>query len=135
MTLKNFRLAASALIVFNIIGTVVTWTAHLVKPGTSNAHAILNGTEFTGPLLFITLWIVFVLMTLIRGRAATVGAILMTLFALGYAIGETSQLFTGNVGLSSAKWHFVEAASVVGLAIAATTVILGIGQLVTSRKR
>ena len=57
MTTGRFRAAAAALITFNLAGTVLTWTAHLSKPGTSNAHAILNGTEFTGPLFFIAVWI------------------------------------------------------------------------------
>jgi hypothetical protein len=133
MTLKNFRIAAATLIVFNVIGTVVTWTQHLVKPGTSNAHAILNGTEFTGPLLFIALWTVFVSMTLTASRVRSAGAILMTLFALIYTIGNTAELFKRNVGLSSNKWHFVLAAAGFGLVISVTTVILGIGYLVKSR--
>jgi hypothetical protein len=108
-------------------------TAPLVKPGTSNAHAFLNGTEFTGPLVFITLWVIFVLMTLKAGRVRVAGAILMTLFALIYTIGNTAELFKSNVGLSSSKWDFVLAATGVGLVISVTTVVLGIGYLAKSR--
>jgi hypothetical protein len=134
MTINNFRIAASVLIVFNLVGTVVTWTANLVAPGTSKTDAILNGTEFTGPLLFIALWIVFVLMTLIRGVAAKIGVALMTIFALIFTVGETSELFKANVGVGTDQWTFVLAASVVGLVLGATTAVLGIGYLVKSRK-
>ena len=135
MTLTNFRIVAVMLIIFSLIGTIVTWTAHLVKPGTPNTEAILSGTEFTAPLVFIASWMVFVLMTRIRGMVGTVGMVLMTLAALVFAIGETTELFKSNIGLNSAKWTFVLAASVVGLAIAVITVVLGIGYLVKSRKR
>lgn len=57
MILRNFRVAAAVLILFNLIGTVITWTAHLVKPGTANTAAVLSGTEFTGPLVFLALWV------------------------------------------------------------------------------
>jgi hypothetical protein len=134
MTLKNFRVTASVMIIFNVIGTILTWTAHLVKPGTANSHAIYAGTEFTGPVLFIALWIVFVLMTLSKDSVSKIGAVLMTIFALVYGTGETAELFKSNVGLSSAKWNLIIAASCVGLAIAAITAILGIGHLVRSRK-
>jgi hypothetical protein len=137
MTLKNFRAAAEVLIVFNLIGTVVSWTAHLVKPGTSNVHALYAGTEFTSPVIFTAFWIVFVLMMLragVFGTVRTVGAILMTLSALIFLIGETSELFKSNVGISSGKWDFVKAASGVGVIIALVTVILGVGYLVTSRR-
>ena len=133
MTLKHFRIAAAALIVFNVVGTAVTWTEHLVKPGTGDAHAIFNGTEFTGPLIFIALWTLFVVMTLNEGRVRFAGAILMTLFALVYTIGNTTELFKSNVGLGSSKWHFVLAAAGLGLVISVPTVILGIGYLVKSR--
>jgi hypothetical protein len=59
MTSSRFQLAAITLIAFNIVGTVMIWTMHLSKPGTSNAYAILNGTEFTGPIFFIVAWAVF----------------------------------------------------------------------------
>ena len=133
LTLGNFRLGASVLIVFNLIGTVVTWTDHLVKPGTANGHAFIAGTEFTSPVLFTVLWIVFVVMTLRKSAIGRVGAILMTVSALVFLIGESSELFKSNVGLSSGKWDFVLGASAVGIVLAVATVILGIGHLVRSR--
>jgi len=134
VTLKRFRVAASVLIIFNVIGTVVTWTEHLVKPGTSHAHAIFAGTEFTGPLLFIGLWIVFVLLTLAQGKPRIIGVALMAVFAAVFTSGEISELFKRNVGISTGKWHFVLGACVVGIPIALATLICGIGYLVTSRK-
>jgi hypothetical protein len=62
MALNRLRTATAALILFNVVGTIVTWTTHLTKPGMSNAHAILSGTEFTAPLIFIALWIGLVAM-------------------------------------------------------------------------
>ena len=134
MTLKRFRVAASVLIIFNVIGTVVTWTEHLVKPGTSHAHTIFGGTEFTGPLLFIGLWIVLVLLTLVHGKPRMIGVALMTLFAAVFTTGEFHELFKRNIGISTGKWHFVLGACVVGIPIALATLISGIGYLVTSRR-
>ncbi|HVA08160.1 MAG TPA: hypothetical protein VNG12_15590, partial [Acidimicrobiales bacterium] len=119
MTLTNFRIAAWTLIVFNVVGTVATWTAHLDTPGTGNAHAIANGTNFTGPVVFVAVWIAVVLLTMVRGFARTIAIILMTLFALGFGFGEVTEFFQSNHGLGSGRWNIVLAASGVGLAIAA----------------
>ena len=132
-TLGNFRRGAWVLIVFNLIGTLVTWTDHLAKPGTANAHAFIAGTEFTSPVLFTLLWIVFVLLTLRKSAIGRIGAILMTVSALVFLIGETSELFKSNVGLSSGKWDFVLGASGVGIVLAVATLILGIRHLVRPR--
>lgn len=53
MTINRFRIAAYILIGFNILGTLLTWTAHLQKPGTGAASAVADGTQFTGPLIFV----------------------------------------------------------------------------------
>lgn len=73
MALSRFRIAVVILILFNVVGTVVSWAAHLSKPGTSAANAIVGGTEFTGPIIFIALWIGFVVMMSMTGRIVTIG--------------------------------------------------------------
>ena len=100
MTIKWFRVAASVLIIFNVVGTVVTWTG---KAGTSHTHAIFGGTEFAGPILFIGLWILFVLLTLAQGKPRMIGVALMTVFAAVFTTGEAHELFKSNVGISTGQ--------------------------------
>ncbi len=133
MTISHFRTAAVALIAFNLTGTLITWAAHLSKPGTSDAHAILQGTEFTGPLAFVACWIVCAVMLWMTGSAARVAAWLMTLFALAFSVGEVSELVKSNVGVSSAKWNVIIALDAFGLVLALTTVALG--ALTVARRR
>ena len=134
MNLGRFHVAAAALITFNVVGTVLTWTTHLSKPGTSNAHAVLNGTEFTGPLFFIAIWIAATLMTVAAGRTAMIGTWVMTLFAAGYAFGDITELAKHNVGVTATKWHVIIALDVVGLAFALTAVVVGIMTIASSRE-
>jgi len=134
MTLNNFRAAASVLIAFCLVGTVVTWSAHLSAPGTARSDAILMGTEFTSPLAFTAAWIVFVLLTFTGGITRKLGVALMTLSALIYAFGDTTELFKSNVGVSDGKWTFIIVATGVGMAIALVTLMLGIGYFVGQRR-
>jgi hypothetical protein len=134
MALNRFRIATATLILFNVVGTVVTSTTHLSKPGTSSAHAIMSGTEFTAPLIFIALWIVFVAMMSTKGRAATVGLWLMTMFAAVFAFGDVTELFKKNIGVSSNRWHLILASDVVSLAIGLTVVVFGIAAITSSRR-
>lgn len=53
MTLSRYRAVAIAFVGFNVVGTVLTWIAHLQKPGTSLRNAIGSGTEITGPVVLI----------------------------------------------------------------------------------
>lgn len=134
MALHRFRLAAAAWIAFNIVGTVVTWTAHLSKPGTATTHAILQGTEFTGPLVLIALWIAAVALTYRTGRAAVVGVWLTTLFALVYAVGDVTELTKSNIGVSAGKWHAILALDALGLAVALCAVVFGIAAIAQTRQ-
>lgn len=129
MTLTKFRVVAVALIVFCFAGDVATWTAHLWAPGRTWTHAILQGTEFTSPVAFTAFWVIFVLMTWMRGVAAKAGVALMSLSGLIFAAGETGEFFTSNVGVSDAKWNFILVATGAGLALGLATCALGIGYL------
>jgi len=133
-TFHRFRVAAVALIAFNLIGTLITWAAHLSKPGTGAGHAILQGTEFTGPLAFIALWVACAFMLWANDRVATVGTWLLTVFALGFSVGETSELMKSNVGVSSAKWSTIIVLDVIGLALALTVVALGVLTIIHTRR-
>jgi hypothetical protein len=133
--LKRLQIAAIALIGFNLVGTILTWIAHLTKPGTGDANVIGGGTLFTGPLFLLALVIVALLLTRSsRPAVATVGVVLLTLFALGFTVGEVSELFQHNVGISGAKWDVVLAASVVGVVLGAATAAMGVRTLVANRK-
>jgi hypothetical protein len=118
MTLSRFRLVAIALIGFNIIGTVLTWIAHLQKPGTSLANAIGDGTQFTGPIVLIVIGCAaFGLTFNSRRLAAPIGIALLGLWGLGFAVGEASELFEHNVGVTTDKWNVILAGAVIGLVV------------------
>ena len=134
MALNRFRIAASILILFNAVGTVVSWAAHLSKPGTSDAHAIVAGTEFTGPIIIIALWIGCVAMMLMTGRIATIGLWLMTVFAAVFDFGAITELFKKNIGVTTSKWHFIIGADVVSLAVGLAVAVLGIAVIARSRR-
>jgi hypothetical protein len=134
MALGRFRMATVALIVFNIVGSIVTWTAGLSKPGTSMAHAIAGGTEVTGPLVFIALWIGFAVMMRGTGRAAVVSIWLMTAFGVLFAFGDLTELFKKNIGVSAAKWHFILAADVVSLIMGLAVAVFGVMTIRESRR-
>jgi len=134
MTLARFRIAAIVLVVFNLVGTVLTWAFELDKPGTSAAHAVAQGTEFTGPLLFVGLWVVLIALMWTHGRAATVSMWLMTLFAFGFAFGDLTELFKSNVGVSGTKWDLILAADVVSLALGLTVGIMGVSTIIHLRR-
>ena len=134
MALNRFRIAVAVLILFNAVGTVVSWAAHLSKPGTSAANAIVGGTEFTGPIIFIALWVGFVAMMAMTGRIATIALWLMTLFAAVFAFGAITELFKKNIGVTTGKWHFIIGADVVSLAIALAVAVLGIAAIARSHQ-
>jgi len=134
MISKKFRVTAGVLIGFNILGTIATWAVHLSKPGTSPASAIASGTQFTGPLLLVAVALIALLMAgSARRRIATTGIILVTLFGAGFAIGEVSELFQHNVGMSAAKWDVVLACAVAGAILGISTAILGVMALLARR--
>ncbi len=134
MISKKFRVTAGVLIGFNILGTIATWVVHLSKPGTSSASAIASGTQFTGPLFLVAVALIALLMAgSARRRIATTGTILVALFGAGFAIGEVSELFQHNVGVSAAKWDAVLACAVVGAILGISTAILGVMALLARR--
>ncbi len=135
MTINHFRVAAGTLIGYNILGTVLTWAAHLQKPGVGAANAITGGTQFTGPLVLVVLASAALALTFsARRRVAGTGVFLVSLFGAGFAIGEISELFQHNVGISAGRWDVVLAGSVIGAAIGITCAVLGAALVVTQRR-
>jgi len=134
MNSKKFRITAGVLIGFNILGTIVTWAVHLTKPGTSAASAIGGGTQFTGPLFLVAVALVALLMAgSARRWIAVTGTVLVTLFAAGFTVGEVSELFQHNVGMSAAKWDAVLAGAVVGAILGISSAVLGARVLLARR--
>ena len=135
MTANRFRAAAWVLISFNILGTILTWAAHLQKPGTGAANAIAAGTQVTGPLLLVAVAIVAVVVTFSTRRwLARTGIVLLALFGAGFAFGEITELFQHNIGISAGRWDVVIAASVIGAIIGITVAFLAVKALLTSRQ-
>lgn len=135
MTINRFRIAACTLIGFNILGTLLTWAAHLQKPGTGAANAVGAGTQFTGPLIFVALGVVALGLTYSARRALVrTGVFLLALFGAGFAFGETTELFQRNVGISSARWDIVLAGSAIGAIAGLTCAVLGVLALVAHRR-
>ena len=134
MSSKKFRVTAGVLIAFNILGTILTWAVHLTKPGTSAASAIGGGTQFTGPLVLVAVVLVALLMAGSGRRwLAVTGTVLVTLFAAGFTVGEVSELFQHNVGISAAKWDVVLAGAVVGAILSISSAVLGVRALLARR--
>lgn len=135
MTINRFRAAAGVLIAFNIIGTILTWTAHLQKPGTSAANAIGAGTLFTGPLVLVALGVVALVLTYSTRRwLARTGIVLLALYGAGFAIGEITELLQHNIGISAGRWDVVIAGSIIGAIIGITEALLAVKALVRSRQ-
>jgi hypothetical protein len=134
-TINSSRAGAYALLAFNIVGTILTWTAHLQKPGTGVANAIAGGTAFTSPLILIAVGIVALGLTYSsRRRLALTGAILLALYGAGFAFGEITELFQHNVGISTDRWDIVLAGSVVGAVIGIAEAYLVVRTLVRDRR-
>ncbi len=135
MTLNHFRTAAYVLIGFNVLGTILTWIAHLQRPTIGAANAIGAGTQFTGPLVFTAVALAALVFTFSARRwLARTGLILLALYGAGFAIGEISELFQHNVGISAGRWDVVLAGSVIGALIGITDAILAVPALLKSRR-
>lgn len=135
MTANRFRAAAWALIGFNILGTILTWAAHLQKPGTGAANAIAAGTLITGPLLLAALAIVAVVLTFSARRwLARTGIVLLALYGAGYGFAQITEPFRHNIGISAGRWDVVIAASIIGAIIGITEAVLAVKALLTSRQ-
>ena len=133
--MNRFQTAAITLIAFNVVGTLLTWTAQLQQPGTSTLHAMAQGTEFTGPTVFVALWCLTVAMSFRPKRVGSAGIILTTVFALLFTIGESTELAKSNVGITDAKWDVVMTATVVGVILGVGTVATGVHAAVSRRRR
>jgi hypothetical protein len=134
MTINRFRTAAVTLIGFNIFGTILTWVAHLQKPAGA-ANAIAAGTLFTGPLILVALGAVALALTFSAHRIPVrVGVFLLAIYGAGFAIGEISELFQHNVGISPTRWDAVLTGSVVGAVIGLACATLGVLALVAQRR-
>jgi hypothetical protein len=135
MTINRFRIAASFLIGFNILGTLLTWAAHLQKPGTGAANAVASGTLFTGPLILVAIGAIALALTFSARRALVrVGAVLLVLYGAGFAFGEVTELFQRNVGIGPVRWDIVLAGSVIGVVIGLSCAALGVLALVAQRR-
>jgi len=136
MTNSNrFRIAAGTLIGYNILGTLLTWAAHLQKPGTGAANAVTGGTQFTGPLIIVAIAVVALAVTFSdRRRVALTGVFLLALFGVGFAFGEVTELFEHNVGISAGRWDVVLAGSVIGAVIGIATAALAVAGLAARRR-
>jgi len=131
MSSKKFRVTAGVLIAFNILGTILTWVFHLTKPGTSAASAIGSGTQFTGPLGLVAVALIALLLAgSARRWIAVTGTVLVTLFGVGFTVGE---LFQHNVGMSAAKWDIVLAGAVIGAILGICSAVLGVRALLARR--
>jgi hypothetical protein len=135
MMINRFRSAAAVLIGFNILGTILTWVAELQKPGIGAANAIAAGTQFTGPLIFVMLGAAALALTFSGRRIlARIGAVLLAIYGAGFAVGEISELFQRNVGISPARWDVVLAGSVIGALIGLTCATYAVLALLTVRR-
>lgn len=135
MTIHPFRIAAMTIIGFNLLGTFLTWGFHLQQARIGAAHAIAQGTQFTGPLVLVAIAIVALGLTYTgRKPLGFVGVFLIGLWGAGFSIGELSEFFQKRVGISSGKWDVILVGSAIGIAIGLTTAVLAI-QLLVSRRR
>ena len=64
---------------------------------------------------------------------AVTGTVLVTLFAAGFTVGEVSELFQHNVGMSAARWDVVLAGAVVGAILGISSAVLGARVLLARR--
>jgi hypothetical protein len=68
-----------------------------------------------------------------RRWIAVTGTVLVTLFGAGFTVGEVSELFQHNVGMSAAKWDAVLAGAVVGAILGISSAVLGARVLLARR--
>jgi hypothetical protein len=135
MTINRFRIAAAALIGFNILGTILTWVARLQRPGIGAANAVAAGTQFTGPLIFVVLGALALALTFAASRIlARIGVVLLAIYGAGFAFGEASELFQRNVGISPARWDVVLVGAVLGAVIGLTCATLAVLALIAQRR-
>lgn len=69
-----------------------------------------------------------------RRWLARTGIVLLALYGAGFAIGEITEPFQHNIGISAGRWDVVIAASVIGAIIGITEALLAVKALVRSRQ-
>jgi hypothetical protein len=135
MTMNQFRLAAVVLIAFNIVGSVLTWVAGLQNPKLGVANAIGQGTQFTGPLFFMLVACGALALTYTRNRITQrIGIIVVGLFGASFALGDLTQLFQHNVGISAGRWDVVLAGAAIGMLLGVAVVTCAVRVLVAQRR-
>jgi hypothetical protein len=68
-----------------------------------------------------------------RRWVAVTGTVLVTLFSAGFTVGEVSELFQRNVGISAARWDVVLAGAIVGAILGVSSAVLGVRVLLARR--
>ena len=135
MTMNQFRLAAVALIGFNVLGSVATWLAGLQNPKLGVANSLGGGTQFTGPLVLLVLAFCALALTYTQGRRLQrIGVVLVGIWGAGFAFGDLTQLFQKNDGISQARWDVVLAGSVVGIVLGVATATCAVRLLLAQRR-
>jgi hypothetical protein len=135
MTMNQFRLAALALIAFNVLGSVATWVAGLQNPKVGVAYALGGGTQFTGPLVLLFLACGALALTYTQGRITQrIGIVLIGLWGASFALGDLTQLFQHNDGISSGRWDVVLAGAVVGMVLGVITATCAVRLLLAQRR-
>jgi len=135
MTMNQFRLAAVTLIAFNVLGSLATWVAGLQNQKLGVANAIGEGTQFTGPLAFLFLACCALALTYTRGRITQrIGIVLIGIWGASFALGDLTQLFQHNDGISSGRWDVVLAGAVIGIVLGVTTATCAVRLLLAQRQ-
>jgi hypothetical protein len=135
MTMKQFRLAAVALIAFNILGSVATWLAGLQNSKVGVAYALGGGTQFTGPLVLLFLACCALALTYTHGRRLQrIGVVVVGIWGASFALGDLTQLFQKNDGISQGRWDVVLAGAVVGIVLGVATAGCAVRLLLAQRR-
>jgi hypothetical protein len=135
MTMNRFRLAAVILVAFNILGSVATWVAGLQNQKLGVADAIGGGTQFTGPLVLLFLALCALGLTYTQGRITQrIGVVLLGIWGAGFALGDLTQLFQHNDGISAGRWDVVLAGAVIGIVLGLATAACAVRLLVAQRR-
>ena len=133
--MNQFRLAAVALIAFNVLGSVATWLAGLQNPKVGVAYAIGGGTQFTGPLVLLFLACCALALTYTRRRRVQrIGIVLVGIWGASFALGDVTQLFQHNDGISQVRWDVVLAGAVIGIVLGAATATCAVRLLLAQRR-
>jgi hypothetical protein len=135
MTMNQFRLAAVILIAFNALGSVATWLAGLQNPKVGVAYALGGGTQFTGPLVLLFLACGALALTYTHSRRLQrIGVVLVGIWGASFALGDLTQLFQHNDGISQGRWDVVLGGAVIGIVLGVATVTCAVRLLLAQRR-